>query len=589
MTQPPPGSEARRVAQGSLRAMAWAALVFAAALTLQYRALFEHELGSVIPASTSALEESAERRERHRDHSAFDRRFAVWLVARNARAWIEQPFALFEAEPCHPAAKSLALGHPGLSEGLLGAPVAWLHGDPVVVYDFVVLALAALAALAMYWLVVEWTATPAAGIVAGLLFAVHLPAGAALTYPFIFDLGWTVLALLFGRRVFAGGGFRDALLLALCVSLQLATSFYALLSSLCLGVPVLVWLVLRYGVSQLRAVPVGVALILVAVVAVGLFSPYLSWSREAEMMHRDFQAFAPWAVFAPGRIIGFLGFALALLALVVPPLGSGDARFGGARYALFAGAVLVAWLATGGNAQARFGALLRGEDLPVYLPNLYAGLAMLLPGFDAVRAPAYLAPGVHLALCVLAGFGAAALLQRVPARVSRLLGPGLVVLVFVESVAAGGLGLPSGVPVEAHAIRPAHDRLAFFEELERAGNRGPLLEVPIDFTRGHYTLGASSEQLLLSAYHGRRTSGCYNSFVPPETRALEGLANGLPGLPALRAAAELGFTTIVVHHPGEREVLERWLERFEAAAAEGSLRLVHHSPDASAFEIPVPE
>jgi hypothetical protein len=588
MTAPGPGSEARG-AQESVRATACAVLVFAAALTIQYRVLFEHEPGSVIPASTSSLEESAGRRERQRDHSAFDRRFAVWLVARNARAWIEQPLALFEAEPCHPAANSLALGHPGLSEGLLGAPVAWLHGDPVVVYDFVVLALAALAALAMYWLVVEWTGNPPAGIVAGLLFAVHLPAGAALTYPFIFDLGWTVLALLFARRVFAGGGFRDALLLAACISLQLATSFYALLSSLCIGVPVLVWLVIRYGVFQLRAAPVGIALLLVAAAAVGLFSPYLAWSREAELMHREFQAFAPWSVFAPGRIVGFLGFALALVALVIPPPGAGDARSGGARYALLAGAALVAWLATGGNAQARFAALLRGEDLPVYLPNLYAGLATILPGFDAVRAPAYLAPGVHLALCVLAGLGAAALLQRAPFRLSRLLGPGFVALAFVESLMAGSLGLPSGVAVEAHGIRPDQGRLAFFEALERAGNRGPLLEVPIDFSRGHYTLGASSEQLLLSAYHGRRTSGCYNSFVPPETRGLEALARGLPGPPALRAAAELGFTTIVVHHPGERAVLERWLERFEAAAAEGSLRLVHRSAEASAFEIPTRE
>ena len=83
MTAPGPGSEARG-AQESVRATACAVLVFAGALTIQYRVLFEHEPGSVIPASTSALEESAGRRERQRDHSAFDRRFAVWLVARLA-------------------------------------------------------------------------------------------------------------------------------------------------------------------------------------------------------------------------------------------------------------------------------------------------------------------------------------------------------------------------------------------------------------------------------------------------------------------------------------------------------------------------
>ena len=92
--------------------------------------------------------------------------------------------------------------------------------------------------------------------------------------------------------------------------------------------------------------------------------------------------------------------------------------------------------------------------------------------------------------------------------------------------------------------------------------------------------------MLLTAYHGRRTSGCYNSFVPPESRVLQALSARLPNPAALREASDMGFTTVVVHHPGEREVLERWLGRFDDMAARGLLRRVHGTESMTAFELP---
>ena len=55
------------------------------------------------------------------------------------------------------------------------------------------------------------------------------------------------------------------------------------------------------------------------------------------------------------------------------------------------------------------------------LPNLYAVIASLLPGLDAIRVPGALACGVSLALVVLSGFGAAALLRLFPTRLSTSL------------------------------------------------------------------------------------------------------------------------------------------------------------------------
>ena len=69
-------------------------MVFAGALCFQLRALLGHDLREVIPAA--AISERASTG-RGADHSKSDRRFAVWLVARNAKTWVSDPRALFDA------------------------------------------------------------------------------------------------------------------------------------------------------------------------------------------------------------------------------------------------------------------------------------------------------------------------------------------------------------------------------------------------------------------------------------------------------------------------------------------------------------
>ena len=109
--------------------------------------------------------------------------------------------------------------------------------------------------------------------------------------------------------------------------------------------------------------------------------------------------------------------------------------------------------------------------------------------------------------------------------------------------------------------------------LEQAGNRGPLLELPVDRTNPGYTFRAAPLQQLLTAYHHRRTSGCYVSFIPEQVRGLAAISNGLPRDAALDRALELGFTTIVVHH-GERLPAGQAIERrFRGALEAGTSRL----------------
>ena len=96
----------------------------------------------------------------------------------------------------------------------------------------------------------------------------------------------------------------------------------------------------------------------------------------------------------------------------------------------------------------------------------------------------------------------------------------------------------------------------FFESLEQMGNDGPVLELPVP--TGLYSIQASPQQILLSAYHRRRISTCYASYAGSDRARIEALADQLPDAPAVRALHTLGFTTVVLREPGEY-----WSSRFQ--------------------------
>ena len=93
--------------------------------------------------------------------------------------------------------------------------------------------------------------------------------------------------------------------------------------------------------------------------------------------------------------------------------------------------------------------------------------------------------------------------------------------------------------------------------------------------------------MLLSAYHGRRTSACASSLRTPRQRELDLLAGELPSPAALRQLAAAGFTTILLHHRGRSAYVDRFRERLDGQE-ERLLREVHSSERATAYAIELP-
>ena len=507
-----------------------------------------------------------------------DQHFAVWATAHGARAVFEAPIALFDARSCYPAPNSLVYGHPLLTFGLLGAPAYWLTRDPVATYNLALLVSALAAAFAMALLVQDWTGRGAAALVAGLLFAFHGAKLGDAVHAYLLDTSWAVFALFFARRFFVDGRLRDAIGGALAVSLLIGGSFYSLLASCLVGIPMLAWLIGAHGLRAIRPGPLIVFLAFVGATTAVIMGPYLGLQQSGESLEHSLKLYRSWSRFVPGAWLGWTPLALALAALALRGGGLRECIRGDPRPFLIGAGLIGAWFATGGNVNAQAAAA-QANETSLALPNPYAGLAALLPGLSSVRVPALLESSIHLSVSLLAGLGAAALLARVPERFARQAGVALVVAVWLVVVRPAALGFSPAVAFEPLQIRPNAALLEFYATLEREGDTGPVLEVS-NFSSRLPTLSVvrASEYQLLASYHGRRTSGCYNSHTPEVADEVSRLVRLAPNPAAIDRIYELGFRTLIVHYG---DSLGRSSRRFARVAAEPGSRLERlHADDA---------
>jgi hypothetical protein len=550
-------------------AAAAAALVFLVALLAHYRMLLAAGIAdfALVPDTDGAMARFG------LAHS--DLRYVVWVVARNAHTWLHAPTRIFEALPCFPSENALALGEPALTLGLLGTPVMMLLGEPVASFNFALLVSVFVAAMAMYWLVWDWTRRPLAGVIAGLAYGYHTIKLWDSLHPYVWDNGWTLLALLFAVRFARHGRWRDALALSLACVLQLGGSFYALAGAMLVALPMCAWLLAHHGVHALRAAPCAFVVVALGLGAYGAFGPALELSGSGALPAREVQIFARWGAVMPGgsHFAGWSILGLAWLGVVVRD----PRRVRNVRWAVLAACLLVTYTAAGGNAGDRLEAELRGAPPPAALPNPYALLAAWLPGFDVVRVPAVIYSGAHLALGVLVGLGAAGLLRRLPARASTPVGVALALVVWMDAARPAFLGFEPRARYQTEQVRPPVGEIAFFDAMAAAGSTGPLFELPL-------TIHRDARSVLMTLHHGRRTSACYGSYRPHH-EAFERIAGALPAADAVRELAALGFTTVVVHHP--RVFVRRPLAERLAQQQDPALRKLLATPERTAYRIEI--
>ena len=331
----------------------------------------------------------------------------------------------------HPYTYGLAFSENLLGIAFFTAPIQWLTGNPVVVYNLAYLASYVLAGGGMYLLALSLTGSRPAAAVAGVLF-VFVPFRAqeaghlqSLMY------GWMPIGLWALHRYFTTGrrtalaGFAAAFLLA---GLSNGHFFYFFAAVVVIVAGFELIFHVRSRPRMLIELPIAAAVMFTAVLPV--MSGYLA-ARDLYGMQRSRQEVISYAANSMAWLDpGFCLAALAVCGLLAACLHrrpDRDAARSDRRLAVMYALVAVVGVALALGPEPT----VNGVRLMASGP--YDWLRGVVPGLDGLRVPRRAIIIALLALTVLAAFGVRFLIERLPRRAGRALALLLCGLVAVES------------------------------------------------------------------------------------------------------------------------------------------------------------
>ena len=340
-----------------------------------------------------------------------------WILAWVAHQLVTDPLRLFDANIFYPERYTLAYSDHLIVQSVMGAPLTWAGFSPVLVHNVVLIAGYALTGWTTALVVARWTGSRAAGLLSGSLVA--FSAFTLTRLPQIQDLHFEffpLVLLALDRLSASTDRVRDALALAGWYVLQSLTGTYLMVfTAISIVAATLArprdWLGARFAAVAPKAA-------LAAAVAIAALTPfllpYLAVSREAGLsrsleetaqilrrLHRlsgrrrhiPFRGMEPPVLAGRRPVPGCDGLILAAIAIGMAP-GVNDRRI---RMVLVMGVVAFA---------LSFG--------PAFPP--YRWLYNVFPLLTGIRGAVRLGQIVIAAVGILAGFGLAAMLRRVPGR-----------------------------------------------------------------------------------------------------------------------------------------------------------------------------
>ena len=355
-----------------------------------------------------------------------DTRLFLWTLSWDVHALLHQPLRLFDANIFHPEPRTLAYSEHVVGSAIVGAPFLVASGNPVLALNVVILLSCVLSGAGTFLLARELGISRAGAFAAGVIFAFAPPRFTRLAQLHLATVQWIPFCLAFVHRYLRAYRRRDLIAAIFFFTLQSITSghggLFLLLALLALGL----YLVARRSLPPLRTLArdVGVVGVLLLALNLPFALPYFRVQRE-QGLRRTIGAVYDWVPNAASFLASpsYVDQALALA-------GATRRAGGGRRQGLHVPGLADA--AAGGGAaccaSARPGAL-RRAPAPVSgstpcSPGSRSGPASArrsastpllyhaLPGFDLIRVPSRLAILTELALAILAGAGAARLLDR---------------------------------------------------------------------------------------------------------------------------------------------------------------------------------
>jgi len=499
---------------------------------------------------------------RHSRNDNGDAQLNEWIMAWVAHQLPRDPAHLFEGNIFYPAHDSLAFSEPLIVPALMGAPLAWLGGSPVLVHNLVLIAGFALTAFAGVLLIEAWTGDLLAGLLTGSMIAFNthtLTRTAHVQGVHLYGLALVLLATdkvirasAGGRQSLSerGGSWRGAALLAGSMVLVAYTSGYLLVFA-----TVMVGLAVMVRVPEWRRIPrqfvarFAAATAASAALIFPLSIPYARVAREQHMVRsldavKDYSATLTGYLASAGRVhistwsgrffrdpvdSFFPGFVVLVLAAVGVAMGIRRPAWRGRI------AMLVAIAAAGV-------VLSLGTATPVY-GWLYA----VFPPMQGLRAAARFGNLFLIGIAVLGGIGLALWKPKPAVAIA------LVVLANVESLRA---------PFEYRDFTgiPAVYRLL-------AEEPDPVVLVEQPFFPGN-AIFENAPYVLASTAHWKPLMNGYSGYIPASYARYADTFWYFPDERAFTAMKAAGVTHVMVHP-----------DRFGARDAPRVIEAIAHRPD----------
>ena len=516
-----------------------------------------------------------------------DTRLFLWTLSWDVHALLHQPLRIFDANIFHPEPRTLAYSEHVIGSAILGAPFLVASGNPVLALNVVILLSCVLSGAGTFFLARELGISRAGAFAAGVIFAFAPPRFTRLAQLHLATVQWIPFCLAFVHRYLRGYRRRDLIAAVFFFTLQSITSghggLFLLLALLALGLFLLARR--RFPPPRTLARDLGIAGALLLALNLAFALPYFRVQRELGL-RRSIGAVYDWVPNA-ASFLASPSYADQALVSLVPAVAKAVAD---AKAYMFPGWLTLLLVAacpflrpreadpvTRNDAGLGFYALLAFLSLWASLGpplGLYAALYHVLPGFDLIRVPSRLAILTQLALAILAGAGAARLLDRLQPRART--GSGALLLLLLAAEFATPLNAPV-YPIETGEV----DRWLAAQPKPFVAAELPVAP-PTDAVA---SARFQSHYMLHSMLHWQPIVNGYSGFVPPRHEVLFDQLTRFPDEGSVRALEGLGVNYVVLHRADYGE--ERYAKALADAQALFPTRLVvaHDAPDGRVYSV----
>jgi len=455
---------------------------------------------------------------------------SIWRLSWIAHILPSSPSDLFNGNIFHPEPRTLAYTDAVLLQGVAAAPLLWAGISNVTVYNLILLLSIALSAWAMWKYAAHMTGSPAAAVLAGIIFAfvpfrfdhyLHLELQATIFLP---------LTLLYFDRAIETGSRRDAWLMMAAFAAQMYSCIYYAVFLATALVPIallrLWWSTPTGRIAFVRAAAPAVAAAFVVVV------PYVliyGANRETlgDRLDRDVLLYsATWSNYFASTAANVWYGATAV--------------FGKPERYLFPGAIAIVLAAIGVVAFDRRRATLVIVGLCGFVISfglnspLYEVLRAVAFPYRGLRAPARAAILLYFALAALAAFGWARLMRGQSPRTA----------VVATTLVAVGLLAEYRTRIDAWLEMP--ERPAQVYRWLAQQPRSVVAEVPFAKADALHSI-SDGVYMFNSTHHWQPIVNGYSGFFPPTFMALAERTRSFPDEQSIAYLKQREVDLLVIH------------------------------------------